>query len=121
MSASVATVAGSLRTSITATNCAAAPATRNSRARSAMRISISLVSMKLPVFCVAAVISCAPVFEPSILPAPPRPRCEREVREKVLRLDAQRAVRTARKAEVHGFAGDLGERIGGVVEVEAEK
>src|SRR5258708_24758095 len=57
ISASVATVPGRLLTSITATNCAAAPAARSSLARSAMRISISLLSMKLPVFCSVAVIA----------------------------------------------------------------
>src|SRR5205823_1220933 len=68
MSASVATVCGSFFTSMTATNWAAAPATRSRRARSAIRISISLLSMKPPVFCNAAVMKLSWV-RCSILPA----------------------------------------------------
>ena len=46
------------------------PATRSSFARSAMRISISLLSMKVPVFCVDAVMCCSSLSNPAILPAP---------------------------------------------------
>src|SRR6185503_8260555 len=121
ISASVATFSGRLRLSITATNCAAAPATRRRRVRSDMSRSISLLSMKVVVSCIAVVME-APGRESSILPARPAGRPgEREVGEEVLRLHAQAAVGGAREPEVDRPPRRFRKGVRRIVELEAEK